>query len=188
MPRFEVPDGWVAQAYRFALDPTPAQQRALAAHAGAARLAFNHMLAHVKAVMDQRAAEKTYDIAEEDLIAAQGWSLPALRREWNARKHQVAPWWGENSKEAYNTGLDGLARALDAWAKSRSGERGGARVGFPRFKSRSRSRASVRFTTGTIRVEPDRHHLTLPRVGRIARDGCLRTKQKLMNRVTVLAR
>ncbi|HET6188531.1 MAG TPA: RNA-guided endonuclease TnpB family protein, partial [Trebonia sp.] len=39
-------------------------------------------------------------------------------------------------------------------------------AGFPRFKS-ARSRRSVRFTTGTIRVEADRHHITLPRVGRI---------------------
>ncbi|MGH3321526.1 MAG: helix-turn-helix domain-containing protein [Streptosporangiaceae bacterium] len=56
MRRFEVPEGWVAQAYKFALDPTPTQGRELAAHAGAARFAFNHMLAHVKAVMGQRAA------------------------------------------------------------------------------------------------------------------------------------
>ncbi|MPY84803.1 MAG: helix-turn-helix domain-containing protein [Actinophytocola sp.] len=37
MPRFDVPEGWVAQAYRYALDPTPKQERALASHAGAAR-------------------------------------------------------------------------------------------------------------------------------------------------------
>lgn len=167
MPRFEVPDGWVVQAYRFALDPTPGQGRALAAHAGAARFCFNQMLAHVKAVMDQRAAERSYGVAEADLTPTQGWSLPALRRVWNQRKDSVAPWWAECSKEAYNTGLDSLARALEAWAKSRSGNRAGARVGFPRFKARARSKSSVRFTTGTIRVEPDRHHVTLPRLGTI---------------------
>ena len=43
-------------AYRFALDPTPAPERALRSHAGAARVAFNWGLARVKAVMDQRAA------------------------------------------------------------------------------------------------------------------------------------
>lgn len=31
----------VTQAYRFALDPTPRQMRALASHVGAARFAFN---------------------------------------------------------------------------------------------------------------------------------------------------
>ncbi|WP_420884085.1 zinc ribbon domain-containing protein [Micromonospora sp. CPCC 205547] len=42
------------QAYRFALDLTPVQQRAVLAHAGAARVAHNWALARVRAVMDQR--------------------------------------------------------------------------------------------------------------------------------------
>jgi putative transposase len=50
----------VLQAYRFALDPTPAQQRNLAAHAGAARFAFNWALAAVQANLGQRAAERSY--------------------------------------------------------------------------------------------------------------------------------
>jgi transposase len=79
----------------------------------------------------------------------------------------VAPWWPANSKEAYNTGLDGLARALENWSKSRSGERAGATVGFPKFKTKHRAARPVRFTTGAIRVEPDHHHVALPRVGRV---------------------
>ncbi|MFE6921213.1 IS607 family element RNA-guided endonuclease TnpB [Nocardia sp. NPDC057663] len=164
MARFEIPAGWVAQAYRFALDPTPTQQRALRSHAGAARFAHNHMLALVKAVMDQRTAERSYGISDDELTPSLGWSLPTLRKTWNTRKAAVAPWWGENSKEAYNTGLDALARGLDNWSKSRTGQRAGKSVGFPRFKT-ARSRRSVRFTTGVIRVEPDRHHVTLPRLG-----------------------
>ncbi|EUA17530.1 putative transposase family protein [Mycobacterium xenopi 4042] len=95
-----------------------------------------------------------------------GWSLPALRRVWNQRKAWCAPWWGENSKEAYNTGLDALARGLEAWSKSRRGQRKGRAVGFPRFKT-ARAGKSVRFTTGTIRIEADRRHVTLPRLGAI---------------------
>ena len=79
----------------------------------------------------------------------------------------MAPWWGEVSKEAFNTGLDALARGLKNWADSRTGKRAGRPVGFPRFKSRRRSTPSVRFTTGTIRVEPDRLHVVLPRLGRL---------------------
>ncbi|MDF5757712.1 RNA-guided endonuclease TnpB family protein [Spongiactinospora sp. TRM90649] len=48
------------QAYRFALDLTPGQERDVLAHAGAARVAHNWALARVMAVMDQRAAERTY--------------------------------------------------------------------------------------------------------------------------------
>ncbi len=167
MARFEVPDGWVAQAYRFALDPTPAQVSMLESHCGAARFAFNDMLSVVKANLDQRSAERSYGIAEEELTPAQGWSLAKLRKTWNVRKSEVAPWWQANSKEAYNSGLDGLARALENWSTSRSGERAGAAVGFPRFKTRHRSARSMRFTTGAIRVEPDRHHVVLPRIGRM---------------------
>jgi putative transposase len=155
------------QAYRFALDPTPGQGRDLLRHAGAARVAFNWALAQVKAVMNQRSAERTYEIAEADLTPSIGWNLPALRRAWNAAKPEVAPWWRECSKEAYNTGLDALARALSNWSDSRAGKRAGRPVGFPRFRSKRRATPSVRFTTGTIRIEDDRKHVTLPRLGRV---------------------
>ncbi|WP_221623132.1 helix-turn-helix domain-containing protein, partial [Micromonospora globispora] len=122
----------VVQAYRFALDLTARQERVVLAHAGAARVAHNWALARVKAVMDQRAAERSYGIDEADLTP-QGWSLPALRRAWNRSKSEVAPWWRECSKEAFNTGLDALARALKNWSDSRSGKRAGRPVGFPRF-------------------------------------------------------
>ena len=62
------------------------------------------------------------------------WTLPELRREWNRAKHQVAPWWAENSKEAYNSGLDGLARALRNFSDSKKGRRKGRPMGFPRRK------------------------------------------------------
>jgi len=39
----------VTQAYRFALDPSPAQERALRSHAGAARFAWNWRLARRRA-------------------------------------------------------------------------------------------------------------------------------------------
>lgn len=163
---FKVPPGCVLQAYRFAVDPTPRQLREFRSNAGAARFAYNHMLALVKAVMNQREAERSYGLAAAELTPPLDWSLPALRRVWNERKSTVAPWWRENSKEAYNTGLDALARALDAWKKSRSGDRLGQRVGFPRFKA-ARDRRRVRFSTGIIRVEADRKHVTLPRIGRV---------------------
>jgi putative transposase len=125
MARFEIPEGWTAQACRYALDPAPVQERAFRSRAGGARKAHNTMLGLVKAVMDQRAAERSYGIAGAGLTPALDWSLAGLRKKWNACKGEVAPWWAENSKEACNTGLDALARGLDAWSKSRTGERAG---------------------------------------------------------------
>jgi putative transposase len=155
----------VTQAFRFALDPTPAQHRALASHVGAARLAFNRMLGEVKATLDARRWERL--LLGGCVTEPQGWSLPALRRTWNRRKHEWAPWWQECSKEAFNTGLASLAAALENWSRSRAGEGPGRPAGFPRFRKKGKGPQSVRFTTGAIRVEPDRHHVVLPRLGRI---------------------
>ena len=160
-------DEWVVQAYRFALDPTPAQGKALAGHCHAARTAFNVMLAAVRANRDQRAAERSYGIAVADLTPGLNWSAYGLRREWNRRKNAVAPWWAEYSKEACASGCANLAAGLKNWTDSRRGQRAGRRMGFPRFKSRHRAALSCTFTTGAIRVEPDRHHVTLPVIGRI---------------------
>lgn len=77
------------------------------------------------------------------------------------------PWWPRCSKEAFNTGLEYVARGLRGFSESRKGRRHGRRVGFPRFKARRHTAPSIRFTTGAFRVEPDRHHLTLPRLGTI---------------------
>jgi transposase len=158
----------VIQAYRFALDPAPAQERALRSHAGAARVAFNWGLARVKAVMDQRKAEKSYGIAEDDLTPSISWSMYSMRKAWNQAKDEVAPWWPECSKEAYASGLERLATALGNWQDSKKGKRKGPRMGFPRFKSKRRAVPSVRFTTGAIRLEDDRRHVTLPVLGTIS--------------------
>jgi putative transposase len=148
----------VTQAYKFALDPTPRQTGALWSHCGAARYTYNWGLMLIKQRLDERAASLDVEVP---------WTLPALRREWNRAKDQVAPWWQANSKEAYNSGLDALARGLKNWSDSKHSRRKGARVGFPRRKTKHRTRPACRFTTGAIRVEPDRHHVTLPRLGRI---------------------
>jgi putative transposase len=152
-------------AYRFALDPTPGQARVLRSNAGAARVAFNWGLARVKANLGQREAERSYGLAVGDLTPPVSWSLYSLRKDWNAAKDEAAPWWAGCSKEAFNTGLDQLARALKNWGDSRKGKRKGKRVGFPRFKSKRRARPSIRFTTGSFRCE--NRHAVLPRIGRV---------------------
>ncbi|WP_233428381.1 helix-turn-helix domain-containing protein, partial [Mycobacterium ostraviense] len=84
----EVPSGWVLQAYQYALDPTSAQVAVLESHAGGARFAFNTMLAAVKANLDQRKAERSYGIADDQLTPVVSWSFQQLRNRWNQIKHQ----------------------------------------------------------------------------------------------------
>ena len=153
----------VYQAYRFALDPTASQRRALATHCGAARFAFNWGLEQVHAAM----ALREFELCMNDEVRSEllGWSLLALRREWNRNKAMIAPWWADNSKEAYASGLAALAAALKNWTDSRQGKRAGEVVGFPRFRRRGEHDACA-FTTGAIRVD-DARHVTLPRVGKL---------------------
>ncbi|MFD0598577.1 IS607 family element RNA-guided endonuclease TnpB [Catellatospora coxensis] len=170
MKRFEPRVGFVVQAYRFALDPNVGEQAALRSHCGAARAAYNWAVSWVTATWWQRRAEQSYGIGDEQLTPWRPTSLPALRKAFNEVKHtdpRFAGWWADNSKEAYNTGLANAAAAFDNYTKSKQGVRAGRRVGRPRRKSKRGARLSCRFTTGAIRVEPDRRHVTLPRLGTI---------------------
>ena len=77
-------------------------------------------------------------------------------------------------------GITDLVAALHGWSASKQGRRAGARVGFPRFKARHRDRGRVRFTTGVMRLEPDRRHFTLPVVGRLRSKENTRRLQRLL--------
>lgn len=148
------------EAVKVALDPSPTQERLLLSHAGGARFAFNAGLAHVKEAIE--AGEKPE------------WSFYSLRKWWNANKDTLAvnmdgaSWWAENSKEAANTGLRSLAAALSNWSKSRRGERRGRKVGFPKFKAKSKAAPRFAYTTGAFGlIQGDPKALRLPKVGRV---------------------
>jgi putative transposase len=168
--RFTVPDGWTARGYAFEVewpdDPAPVWS-----HFGARRKAFNWALGQVKADMDARKADPAHPSVR--------WDFRALRDEWNQVKRDVAPWWAENSKEAYATGIADLCAALDNWKASRTGERKGRKAGFPKFRSRRKDRNRVRFTTGAIHVKPDRRTITLPVLGDLRSKESTRRLERL---------
>ncbi|WP_406364606.1 IS607 family element RNA-guided endonuclease TnpB [Streptomyces sp. NBC_00645] len=170
MKKFRPQPGFVVQAYRFALDPNATQEAALGSHCGAARAAYNWAVGCVTASWWQRRAEETYGVPADELTEWRPWSLPSLRKAFNEAKRtdpRFASWWEENSKEAYSTGLANASAAFDNYAKSKNGKRCGRRMGAPRFKSKRKARLSCRFTTGTLRVDADGRHVTLPRLGTI---------------------
>ena len=86
------------------LDPTAKQARMLTEHTGVARFAYNQALSHV---LDQLNNGQKPE-----------YSYYGLRKWWNQNKNTLAVgadervWWSRNSKEAYNTGLENLSRAL----------------------------------------------------------------------------
>jgi putative transposase len=174
----------VVQAYRFALDPTPEQDAVLRSHCGGQRYAFNWGLALVTAVMNQRKAEASYGIGADQLTPSLSWSAYSLRKTWNQTKDTTAPWWAENSKEAYSSGLANLATALGNWNASRKGTRAGRKVKFPRFKGK-RHGMSCRFTTGAFGLpDTDRRHVKLPRLGLVRTHESTRTLARHLGRGT----
>ena len=148
------------EAIKVALDPTPAQERLLLSHAGAARFAFNAALDHVKEGIE--AGEKPE------------WSFYSLRKWWNANKDELAvdddgvAWWADNSKEAYSYGIESLAKGLSGWAKSRKGTRKGRRLGFPKFKAKGKTVPRFAYATGSFGlIQDDPKALKFPRIGRV---------------------
>lgn len=148
------------EAVKVALDPTPAQERRLLSHAGAARFAYNAALAHVK---------EAIEVGERP-----EWSFFSLINWWNANKDELTidddglTWWRENSREAYNSGLESLAKGLSNWAKSRKGTRKGGKIGFPKFKSKGKTSPRFAYASGCFGlIDGDPKALKFPRIGRV---------------------
>jgi putative transposase len=157
--KFKIPDGWIARGFTFEVEWPDDHQVAssIRSQFGGRRFAYNWALAQVKADMDARKTDPSH--------ASVQWNLYALRKRFNAEKPTIAPWWSENSKEAYSTGIADLCVALKNWSDSKAGKRKGKKVGFPKFRSKRKDQARVRFSTGPMRIEPDRRTVTLPVVG-----------------------
>ncbi len=200
----------VMRAYRVVLDPTGDQEQALARHAGAARWAYNHALAaKVRAhqVWRQEVAWATYTThAHLDPAAAEAAARkttrvtvptkPGIQKALNAVKGDsrlgvdgVCPWWHEVSTYAFQSAMADADQAWTNWVASAAGKRAGRRVGYPRFKSKHRSRASFRLhhdvTRPTIRPEGYRR-LVLPRIGSVRLQGNLRRLARRVGKGTAV--
>lgn len=172
MAKFAIPDGWTVQAFRFALDCTTEQAACVRRQLGGRRYARNWA---VRTLIEDRAQ---YRETGQETNAP---SLAGLRKRWNQVKDTECVdadtgqvWWPHISKEAF---ADGIKAAVDAywnWQTSRAGRRRGRRVGFPRFAKKGRDHDRVTFTTGAIRVEPDRRHVGLTSLTRTRGSGWMR--------------
>ncbi|HEY5272212.1 MAG TPA: IS607 family element RNA-guided endonuclease TnpB [Acidimicrobiales bacterium] len=160
----------VHQAFRFELAPNNAIRSRFASHCGASRFVYNWGLALVKDRLDQQSQIR--EAAFRELLSDEEarelantvsvpWTMISLRKVWNTTKNEMAPWWGENSKFAYESGLSALSDALANFSKARSGGRAG-QMGFPRFKKAGSNR-SCRFWAGIAVI--DSRHVRLPRIG-----------------------
>lgn len=145
----------VFQAYRFALDPSPDQERKLWSHAGGARFAWNWGLA--RCIERYEREGKFYNAID-------------LHRLWNLAKRTDPnlSWWSENSKWVYQEAFRDLHRSLIRFALSRKGLRRGARQGFPGFKKRAKAKVAFRLgASGNGKPRCTGRTVTLPRLGTV---------------------
>lgn len=167
MRRFELPEGWVVQAFDYVLDTTAEQDQILARQFGGRRYAHNWAVRTLKA-----------DIVAFHSGHANPQSKPpsfyGLRKRWNQAKASECvdkdsgqAWWPQVSKDAFADGIRGAVDGYWRWQKSRAGKFKGPSVGFPRLKKKGKDRDRFTVTTGPMRVEPDRRHVTLPKVGKV---------------------
>jgi putative transposase len=189
MRRFEVPDGWVVQAFDFALDLTGGESGMLARQFGGRRYAHNWAVRTLKDDIEAFHADQ----------AGTGSGPPSmigLRKRWNQAKNSLCVdadtgevWWPEVSKEAFADGIKGAVDGYWRWQHSRAGSLAGERVGFPRFKKKGRDADRFTVTTGVMRVNPDRRSVSLPKVGTVRTHENTRRLERLvrLGRARILA-
>ncbi|MBF6178524.1 RNA-guided endonuclease TnpB family protein [Nocardia otitidiscaviarum] len=141
--------------FRYRLDPTTEQHTTLTRHAGAARFAFNQCLHLVKTALAHRETDADHPVPWT------GFSLINAFNRWKkseAAGRMIAvgaggvaevrvtglPWRDRVCQQVFEEAAVDCGRALAAWSDSRSGNRAGRRVGFPRFKSKHRATPAFR--------------------------------------------
>ncbi|RDI43456.1 RNA-guided endonuclease TnpB family protein [Nocardia mexicana] len=148
--------------FRYCLDPTIEQQRALARHAGAARFAFNRSLEFVKTALTHRKTDPAHPVPWTGFSLINAFNLwkktEAAGRVIVVDAAGVAEievtglaWRTEVCQQVFEEAAVDCGRALAAFSDSRTGKRKGTRVGFPRFKKKNATAASFRLRNKTSR-------------------------------------
>ena len=157
--------------FKTALAPTSDQVDKLSSHVGAVRFSYNWAVNYVQSNWEA--------VKKDPTVPYVNISAYSLRKELNGRKGVIAPWWEQNSKEAFSTGTANANKALQNWFR---GRKTGKKVGFPRYKTRHDDiQTGINFTTGTIRLEPTNRHFTIPRIGKVRLHESLKTLRWLLS-------
>ena len=148
------------KAHKIRLHPTPEQATYFAKAAGTARFTFNWAVAEWKRRVE--AGEKP--------------SALALRTQFHALRRSELPWTYDVTKCAIEGAFMDVAAAFKNFFE---GRKAGRRTGFPKFKSKKRSRQSFyvandKFTVGD-------HWIQVPKLGRVNMAESLRFSGKILS-------
>jgi putative transposase len=174
--------------FKFCIDPTVEQNEMLSRHAGASRFAFNQCLAMVKATLTRRETDSEIEVPWTgfDLINA----FNRWKKTQDAGRVFIVDtdgvtqivvtglaWRNQVRQQVFEEAAADLGKGLKSWSDSRTGERKGKKVGFPRFKKKTGAVPSFRLRNNyskgrppTIRVGDNirPRSVTLPGIGQVA--------------------
>jgi putative transposase len=136
--------------YRYRIDPTSVQRRALARAFGCARVVDNDALAERRRA--SLAGEKLSDTDLQRRVITQ------------AKRTPERAWLTEVASVALVQACQDARRAHRNWVDSRSGKRNGRRVGRPRFRTKH-GRQSIRLTRNGFALRGT--GLSVAKVGRV---------------------
>jgi putative transposase len=155
------------KAHKIRLHPTPEQATYFARAAGTARFTFNWAVAQW---------QQQYEAGGKP-------SALALRTHFNAIKKAQFPWVYEVTKCAVEGAFMDVAVAFKNFFE---GRKAGRKIGYPKFKSKKRSRPSFYLANDKFSVGD--HFLDVPKLGRVNMAEKLRFSGKILSaRVTKTA-
>jgi putative transposase len=155
------------KAHKIRLHPTPEQANYFARAAGTARFTFNWAVAEW---------QQQYEAGGKP-------SALALRTHFNAIKKAQFPWVYEVTKCAVEGAFMDVAVAFKNFFE---GRKAGRKIGYPKFKSKKRSRPS--FYLANDKFSVDDHWIDVPKLGRVNMAEKLRFSGKILSaRVTKTA-
>ena len=153
----------VTRAHKIRLNPTPEQAQFFRRCAGVSRFVYNCGLAEWQRMYEEGGKP----------------SALVLKKEFNAVKREQAPFVTEVPKDVAEGAFTNLGKAFKNFFDGLSGKR--PRMGYPRFKSKKRSKPS--FTLNNDKFRVDGHWLRVPKLGWVNMAEALRFDGKIMSGV-----
>ena len=126
------------KAHKIRLNPTKEDEEYLKKAAGTKRFIYNWALDRWKWAKEQA-------IPEYGMLTA--------KKDFNAIKREEYPWVMDVAKDIAEGAFSDAANALKNYFESKTGQRKGPKMGFPKYKSRHRSKQSFRLNNDKIKVD-----------------------------------
>lgn len=104
-----------------------------------------------------------------------------IKRQINTFKEEQFPWMYEVAKDVFEGAIADLGAALKNYFDWRAGKRKGAKVGFPKLKTKKDKRQSFRLNNDKFKVDAQR--LWVPKLGWVNMAETLRFQGKIMGAV-----